>query len=255
MSTSKAPATDAYPAPGGRLQGRTFVSSAVTDHGLLRPLVAGTQIRLTFTTETLGAEAGCNTLSFPLQIEPDRLVTGEAASTLIGCAPDREAQDQWLAGFLSADPAWVASGDGLLTLTNGDTTIVLNELGVEAGIEPTELWGLRFESVLVSETGIVPAPVVEGTTIVLTFTAPDRLTADAGCNTLNFQVQVTPSQLMVADNVASTRMACSDALHAQDEWLTALLTDDPQYGFTGGSLTLTRGSTEITLARVPEMTS
>lgn len=255
MSTSETPATHAHPAPGRKLQGRTFVSSAVTDHGLPKPLVAGTQIRLTFTTETLGAQAGCNTLNFPLQIEADWLVTGEAASTLIGCAPDREAQDQWLAGFLSADPTWVASGNGLLTLTNGDTTIVLNELGVETGIKPTELWGLRFESVSVSETGIVPAPVVEGTTIVLTFTAPDRLTAHAGCNILNFQVQVTPSQLMVADNVASTEMACSHALQAQDEWLTALLTDDPHYAFTGGSLTLTRGSTEITLVSLPEMTS
>jgi heat shock protein HslJ len=255
VSTSERPATDVHPAPGRELLGRTFVSSAVTDHGLPKPLVAGTQIRLTFTAETLGAEAGCNTLSFLLRIKADRLITGEGASTLIGCTPDRELQDQWLAGFLGADPTWAASSDGLLTLTNGETTIVLNELGVEAGSKPTALWGLRFESVLVSETGIVPAPVVEGTTIVLTFTAPDRLTAHAGCNTLNFQVQVTPSQLIVDDNVASTRMACSHALQAQDEWLTTFLTDDPHYTFTGGSLTLTRGSTEITLVSMPEMTS
>jgi|tagenome__1003787_1003787.scaffolds.fasta_scaffold18181029_1 heat shock protein HslJ len=118
-----------------------------------------------------------------------------------------------------------------------------------SGVEPTELWGQMFTSISVSETGTVPAPVVEGTAITLTFEAPDRLTANAGCNTLGLRVEVGPDRLIVADEVTSTRMGCSDDLQKQDEWLAQFLTDDPAYSFTGGSLTLTRGSSEILLVR------
>lgn len=129
--------------------------------------------------------------------------------------------------------------DGRLALTADHTRIVLHER--------RELWGLTFASVSVTETGTVPAPVVEGTTIRLTFTAPDALTAEAGCNTLGFGVVVDDSQLRVADEVSSTRMLCTDDLMAQDAWLSTFFTDDPAYDLTGSTLTLTRGGTEIVL--------
>lgn len=220
------------------LRGRTFVSVSVTEHGAERSLVAGTRIRLSVGAGDLSAHAGCNTLGFPLTVEPTRLVTGVPISTLIGCSPELHAQDQWLAEFLGAGPIWTLQ-DGRLALTVGPTRVVLHER--------PELWGLTFTSVSVSETGIVAAPVVEGTTITLTFTEPDRLTAEAGCNTLGFGVVVDDSQLTVADEVSSTRMACTDDLMAQDAWLTTLLTDDPAYDLTGRTLTLTRGGTEIVL--------
>lgn len=226
------------------LRGRTFVSTSVAECGVPRLLVPGTQIRLHVTSTGLSAEAGCNILNCPLTVEPSRLVTGEAASTRMGCAPEREAQDRWLAEFLGAGPSWAVQ-DGLLTLTVDDTAIVFTELDGE----PTELWGLTFTSVSVSETGIVPAPVVEGTTIRLTFTAPDNLTAQAGCNILGFHVVIDESRLTVADEVSSTRMSCPDDLLAQDRWLTTFLTDDPCYAFTGSMLTLTRASTEIVFVR------
>lgn len=163
MSTSEAPPS-AYPTPADRLQGRALVSSAVTDHGTPRALVAGTQVRLTFGSDTHGAEAGCNALSFPLQVEPDRLVVGDGISSLIGCAPVRRAH-------------------------------------------------------------------------------------------MNFEIRVTSTQLTVADDVASTRIACSAALQAQDTWLSTFLIDDPAYTFVDGTLTLTRGSTTIVLVSTPEATS
>jgi heat shock protein HslJ len=113
------------------------------------------------------------------------------------------------------------------------------------------LQGRTFASVSVTETGIVPAPVVEGTTITLTFTAPDRMTARAGCNTLGFVVVADDTQLTVADAVRSTRMACTDALMAQDAWLSAFFTDDPGFDLTAGTLTLTRGGTTIVLVEGP----
>jgi heat shock protein HslJ len=224
------------------LQDRTFVATSVTECGEPRPLVPGTQLRLGFPAGRITAEAGCNIMNADVAVGPDRLRVGDIASTHMGCEPERERQDRMVAEFIAAGPSWSLTADRL-TLTAGDHRFDLTEERSRTG----QLWGRTFVSVAVHESGTVPAPVVEGTEIVLTFTAPDRLTAHAGCNTLMCQAQVDDARLHVADDVASTRMACSDELQAQDEWLSAFLVDDPEYTFTGDTLTLSQGSTEIVL--------
>ncbi len=224
------------------LAGRIWMSTAVTVTGAAWPLVPGTRIRLIFGDGTLAVDAGCNMLSFPLTVMGDRLVTGEALSTLIGCSPEREAQDEWVAEILgNGDPGWVVA-DRTLTLTAGDVRIVF---------EAVAPWGRTYAAVAVRDTGIGPAPVVADTTIRLTFTAPDRLSAHAGCNVLGFRVAVDDARLIIDDPVASTRMTCTEDREAQDRWLTTLLTDDPAYSLCGDTLTLTRSGTTIVLEAVP----
>ena len=224
------------------LTGRIWMSTAVTVAGTPQPLVYGTRIRLMFAGGTLNVEAGCNMLSFAAMVQADRLVTGEALSTLIGCSPEREAQDEWLAEVLGhRDLGWVVA-EGHLTISAGDTRIVF---------ETAVPWGRTFAAVSVRENGIVPAPVVAGTTIRLTFTPPDRLSAHAGGNVLGFRLAVDATRLIVDDQVSSTRMMCTEELTAQDRWLTAFLTDDPDYAVFGTTLTLTRSSTTIVLEAVP----
>jgi heat shock protein HslJ len=229
----------AVPAP---LTGRIWMSTAVTVAGAPRPLVYGTRIRMTFADGTLNVDAGCNMLSFPIAVEADRLVTGEPVSTLIGCSQEREAQDEWIAEFVgNGNPGWEVA-DGNLTLTAGDTKIVFEALAP---------WGRTYAAVSVREAGTVPAPVVPDTTIRLTFTAPDRLTAHAGCNVLGFRLAVDATRFTVDDRVSSTRMTCTAGLAAQDRWLTTFFTDDPDYRLCGDTLTLTRSSTIIELRALP----
>jgi heat shock protein HslJ len=243
--TGPEPGTGGVAAPSP-LEGRTFVASAVVEHGVVRPLVAGTRLRLGFGPGRITAEAGCNTLNADVTVGPQRLEVGEIASTLMGCDPEREEQDRLVAEFLTAGPGWELTARGL-TLTAGDLRFDLTD--DEAG---RALWGRTFGSVEVIESGIVPAPVVEGTQIVLTFTAPDGLTAQAGCNTLRCRVEIGNDRLVVADDVASTRIGCSDDLLAQDEWLAAFLADDPEYALSPEDrLVLTRGSTRIVLCEQP----
>lgn len=228
----------------GSPAGRIWVSTAVTVAREPRPLVRGTQIRLMFAGGTLNVEAGCNMLSFPVTVEADRFVTGEGFSTRIGCSPELEAQDEWIAEFFgNSDPGWIMA-EGILTLTAGDTRIVF------AAMAP---WGRTYAATSVRETGIVPAPVVADTTIRLTFTAPDQLTAQAGGNVLGFRASVDATHLTVDDQVTSTRMACTEDREAQDRWLAAFLTDDPEYSLDGDVLTLTRSSTTIVLEAVPQV--
>lgn len=226
----------------GPLAGRIWLSTAVTEAGAQRPLVPGTRIRTTFSGGTLTVDAGCNMLSIPVTVQADRLITGAALSTLIGCSPEREAQDEWIAASLgNGNLGWGVAG-GTLTLTAGDTQIVFEAMAP---------WGRTYAAVAVRETGVVPAPVVADTTIRLTFTAPDRLTAQAGCNAMGFRVAIDATRLTVDDQVTSTRMVCTEDREAQDRWLTTFLTDDPAYTLYDDTLTLTRSSTTIVLEAVP----
>lgn len=223
--------------PGGDpLTGRIWVSTVVSVGGVPQPLAHGAPIRLTVGDGTLDVDAGGDALSFPLTVIADRLITGEPRFT-----PDRARQDRWVAAFLARNPAWAAARERLV-LTAGDTQI---------GFTAVPPWGRTYAAVSVQETGSVPAPVVPGTTITLTFAAPDRLTVQAGCNGLRFRVTVGDNRLIVDDRVVSTRIACPEPLAAQDRWLTRFLTDDPGFLLDGDTLTLTRSSTTIGLEVAP----
>jgi heat shock protein HslJ len=186
----------------------------------------------------LEVDAGSNPLHFLLTLIGDRLLIGESRATAVG---ERSAEDRWIAAFLTRNPVWAAADDRLV-LTAGDTQI---------GFTAIPPWGRTYAAVAVRETGPVPAPVVAGTTITLTFTAPDRLTAQAGCNGLRFRVTLADRRLGVDDQVVSTRITCPEALEAQDRWLTAFLLDDPEFLLDADTLTLTRASTTIMLEVAP----
>ncbi len=75
--------------------GRRFQSTAVTEAGKDRPLVAGTRIDLSFFDDgRLSAQAGCNTIGGSGRIDGDRLVLGDGLSmTEMGCDGPRHSQD------------------------------------------------------------------------------------------------------------------------------------------------------------------
>jgi heat shock protein HslJ len=223
------------------------VTETVTEQGVPRPLVRGTRLRLSFPPGRVTVEAGCNTMNADMPVGPEQLVVGDLASTLMACEPERERQDRMVADFLTACPAWALTAAGLTLSTDG----LRFDLTEEPGGTP-RLWGRSFVAIAVNESGIVPAQVVEGTEIVLTFTDPYRLTAQAGCNVLGFEVAVGDFRLAVSDDFSSTDMACTPELMAQDEWLAAFLVDDPAYTYARGTLTLTRASTEIVLVTKPQ---
>ena len=107
------------------LPGRTFLSESVSENGADRPLVSGTRIRLAFGAGGgITATAGCNTLGGDVRIDDDKLVVNDLSSTDIGCDDPRHDQDTWLAGLLSAHPAYTLTGD-YLTLRAGPITVAL----------------------------------------------------------------------------------------------------------------------------------
>jgi heat shock protein HslJ len=108
------------------LQDRVFVATSITEDGVPRPIVTGTEVRLRFRPGRLGANAGCNAVQFAVRVDPHRLVTGQGISTLMACSDDRMAQEAWVTRFLDADPGW-SLVEGTLVLSTENARVELSE--------------------------------------------------------------------------------------------------------------------------------
>lgn len=148
-------AQDGSATPASGLWGQTFTSAAVTEGGMARALIDGTQIRLTFETGSpvqdatgltggdepqvdpaadgyLTWDAGCNHGTSQLRVQDGELtLDGYGHHTYKLCGDAQSDQDEWLNDFLRASPRWALDGDQL-TLSVNETRIIL-ELNTEAG--------------------------------------------------------------------------------------------------------------------------
>jgi heat shock protein HslJ len=110
------------------VDGRTFLSASVDGHDL----VADTVIALTFTADSISANAGCNTMSGSYTLDDGTLtVAPNMAQTAMACDADLMAQDTWLAGFLIAGADATFTND-VLTLDHDGTKIVLGDSEMKA---------------------------------------------------------------------------------------------------------------------------
>ena len=109
----------------------------------------------------------------------------------------------------------------------------------------SELDGQSFVATEVTGTHTI-AP---NSTITLTFEG-GSLSANAGCNTMAGRYTLIGGKL-TAPQLASTMMACDDALMAQDTWLAGFLASGPAYTLAGGTLTLSNGTDTVVLGSAP----
>ena len=113
------------------------------------------------------------------------------------------------------------------------------------GGETPEVAGREFLSTAVTVGG-VDRPLVEGTRIRLSFGDDGTMGAVAGCNHFGAAYRIDGGVLAISDG-AMTEMGCDPALHAQDEWLFALLGAQPLLNLSGDELTLEEADTVVTL--------
>lgn len=220
-------------AGGDTLAGRTFVSP---------------RFSLTFDeNETISAHAGCNTMFAPYDAADGRLtLTEPLGGTEMACEDRLMAQDEWLADFLAADPAYELVEDAL-TLTGNDSTVELvdEEVAVpDAALTGTE-WVLEGIVSGSDETGAV-ASVPAGVRSTLRFTADNKLLAELGCNGGGGEVTVTDSTLVVRE-FAQTLMACGGTEDQVEKTVAGVLTGEAEVGYVvdGQTLTLRSGATGL----------
>ncbi len=196
---------------GGPNGGGEYVATAITEGGEDRPLVAGSELRITFTPVEAPADAlpqmtfvaGCNTQGASYDVDGDTLHLAPGFSTSMGCEQELMDQDAWLAGVLDGDVGWSLDGD-TLTLSAGDVEITLaprEAVAPDADLAgPTWTLDTIFEGNSASST---PAGVVA----TITFADDGSYTLAAGCNTGGGAWTVDGSQLDLGAP-RLTRMAC-----------------------------------------------
>ena len=205
--------------------GRTFLSTSVTEGGEPRPLVAGTEIRLTFFDDhRLGASAGCNIMGGQAEVSDGRLVVADLSTTEMGCDPPRHEQDEWLAGFLTARPAWRLDG-AALTLTGGGTEIRLEDREVADPDRP--LRGTRWVVDTVVD-GDAASSVPPDADAHVTFGGGgegggDGFGGSTGCNSMSGTATADGDDALVFSDVITTKMACdADRMRLEEAVLTVL---------------------------------
>lgn len=212
------------------LAGTTFDSTSVSGH----ELVEGTQIRLTFDAERMGANAGCNTMTGAYAFADGDLRWTEApAATMMGCEADLQAQDEWLAALLT-EGVEAELDDETLTLTTDTVTIVL-QAEADASLTGTA-WTL--ESIIDGDTASsVPAGVEPPT---LEIAADGTVTLFGGCNRGGGTVVITDATLTF-EPLVLTMMACEGEAGTVEAAVTAVLDGSVDVAIEGDSLTITNG--------------
>lgn len=215
------------------LRGRTFLSTSVTEDGRPRELAAGTRVSLRFVEDgRLLADAGCNTMAGQVQTRGGRLSVADLSMTDMGCDAPRHRQDEWLAGFLNAGPAWRLDGANLV-LASGPTELVLTDREVaepDVAIEGTK-WVVDtiVDGQVASSTpagGIASVLLERGTAAVST-----------GCNEGSAPYQLAGTKIGFGD-VVITKKACEPDLAQLEQAVLAVLQGEVEFAVDADRLRL-----------------
>lgn len=215
----------------------TYTSTSVTGYDL----VAGSTITLDFSGVELSFNAGCNRMSGNYVITDGVLtLTGDPISTMMGCAADLQAQDQWLSGLLTAGVE-VTETETTLTLTGSGATIELTSGATTEGVELSgTAWNLT--SVVAQDTASsLPAG---GPVPTLTIGADGTAAVFTGCNSGSASVTTSADGLVVGP-LQLTMMACAEPVSQIEATIVATLSGDVAYVIEGNTLTLTKDGTSL----------
>ncbi len=198
---------------GGKQPAGNFLSTEVTEGGKPRKLVKGTLISLRFDDGQVSANAGCNSMSGPARFADGNLLVTELATTEMGCPGDgRHEQDQFVAEFLTATPAYTFDGT-TLKLTTAEVGMVF---GPREQVQPDlPLEGTKWN---ITHTTRGPArdAADDPNAAVSAGMAPEKaylefadgkVTGSDGCNRLS-GTAVVKDDVIAFGPIASTKMAC-----------------------------------------------
>jgi heat shock protein HslJ len=197
--------------------------------------VAGTHVALTFRTNgSVSAYAGCNNLSGTGRVSGGRLIIGDLRQTQLACEPGRMNQDQWLARFLTAKPAWNLAGDQL-QLASDTVLLTLTDRGATS--PGHGLTGTRWV-IDASSTGGTVASVPHGISAYLTIDSAGHMSGSTGCAPITGTAHIGSTTITVA-SLAPAKGTCPPQAAAVDAAIRDTLRGSVGYTIQAGTLTLT----------------
>jgi heat shock protein HslJ len=138
--------------------------------------------------------------------------------------------------------ALIAAGCGQEDDVTADDTTTVPPADGGSALSAEALEGRTFLSQSVTGYELAQG----GETIRLTF-EDGRLGASAGCNQMSSEVEVSGDDIRWVGVPISTMMGCSEALMAQDTWLTELLAAGMEAELDGAALVLTADGVTVEL--------
>jgi heat shock protein HslJ len=225
------------------LDGRDFLSTAVSQDGQPRQMVRDTRISLGFDSGAMAASAGCNIMSGPYRVDGGLLIVEDLAVTEMGCEPDLQAQDEWLIAFFLGQPQ-LTLADAQLTMATDDTTIEFVDREVAEPDLPLvgPLWTVDS---LISVDSVSSLPA--GASASLRFDEGGRFTVETGCNSGGGGFSAENGTLVLTDMFITER-ACDGAPDQLEQAVLAvLLAESITYAVDGQQLTLTAGEAGLIL--------
>jgi heat shock protein HslJ len=230
-------------APSPALEGREFLSTAVSENGAAKALVPGTQVRISFRDGGAHASAGCNSMSGGYVLANGRLVVDSLGMTEMGCDPPRHAQDQWLAAFLTSRPAVELTGNDLLLQGGGIAMRLVDRRVAEPDLPLVGTFWTVEALIVFDGVSTVPAGVVA----TLQLRPDGGFDVATGCNQGSGRVTVAGDSLRFTD-LGLTRMACQGAAgQVETHFLRILGADAVAFELESQTLTLQSGEFGLVL--------
>jgi heat shock protein HslJ len=221
------------------LRGRTFLSTAVTENGQPKQLVAGTRILVNFAADgtKIGANAGCNHMGGDARVENGKLIVGELAQTLMGCDQGRNEQDAWVATLLTAKPTIQLSGAELV-IKSATAEVRLVDRKVADPDRPLAgtLW--TVESII---DGQVASSIPMRAVAHFTLNPDGAFSGNTGCNQMGGTIVVSATTLRFS-GVFTTKMACEPDRMRLEQAVLDVLRDEVTYRIDADALHLSHPS-------------
>lgn len=218
------------------LVGRTFLGNDVRVNDTPLRLVPGSTLRVSFEQETIGASAGCNSMSGSARWGSGTLIVdGQTLSmTEMGCEASLMKQDTWFADFLTSRPQ-ILQAEASLTMTSGNTVIALTD--EEVVVPDVDLTGTPWQLDSITTQGAVSS-VPSGVQSTLELDDKGQLIALLGCNTGRGTYRAT-NDVLTIEPLATTKKACAPPASDVESEVVGFLTGDVSYSIDGKSLILT----------------
>ncbi|WP_112243031.1 META domain-containing protein [Kribbella monticola] len=222
---------------GSSLQGKSYLSTAVTENGKPKQLAPKTRIQLQFLPDgRLSANAGCNSMGAEkVSMSGGKLGVKDLAITDMGCDTPRAAQDNWLAKLLTSSPTWKLTGDKL-EISSGSTEISL--VDKEKAEPDLTLDGTRWtlDAVVSGETASHSTGVAQAH---LTING-ERVTGSTGCNDFQGPVSITGSKITFGELAVTNTVPCPTDANAVQVAVYSTLRGDVTYTIDANHLQLRR---------------
>jgi heat shock protein HslJ len=223
--------------PPPDLAGHVYTSTSVTGH----QLAPGSTVTLTFTDDSISANAGCNTMAGPATWSDGVLKVngGRLATTSMACEGPLMDQDVWLSEFLTSEPK-LSAGGGQLLLEGGGTKLVLEES------KPTPLTGTTWKLTGTSNNDAASSLPAGVEASVMIPEGGTTMQVKAGCNTGSVTLAEPPDDSASTRTLEITpgpltRMMCDDAAMKVEQQVLGVLDGQVTYTINQNQLQLTNG--------------